>query len=267
MDKLILCLMAALLISDTAISQIKNYKKNTIAVLYYNPVDVGAADRFTSDEWILYGKQSRTNTKYAIGLEYKHYLSKSFALKFWGGIAERSIEETVTGEGVLYLDTSWYTGTVTETGNYDQTSFNINAGINYSKSFGDFGLNSGFELSYLHSGEGEENIDYVFSANTNPGMYVYKDSYVNNISPGSSFGLGFFLGAEYDILDNLTAGAELHQFLFYSVFNDDTEYSNQNSVTLGEEYFSYSSSGKRKEDFKQFAFSSILPVIQLRYKF
>ncbi len=187
----------------------------------------------------------------------------------WSGFSNRRISESTHFESEYFNGMQNIPFNIKEYINYDQTSFNINGGVNYSKSFGNFELNSGLELSYLHTGKGLQIYNGWQTEYANGELLDSTGiSQTVNIAPGNSYGIGFYLGAEYNFLTHFSVGAEFHQFLFYSIFNNETNVEETYSFSsMGQPLYESSESSTIEEDFKQFSFSSILPVIELRYKF
>jgi hypothetical protein len=270
MKTLVIYLAVTFLSSSVTYSQKENSDpKNSLGLMFYNPVNLTGAGKFYNDDRLLYGSENRTSYKYAFGLDFKQYINENIFLKMWGGVSRRAISENFYDK-YDYLNGQQYVNQSSiQNIDYEQTSFNLNAGAGYSKSFGNFGLNSGFELSYLHTGKGEETYNRRIQEDTN-GILLNSSSTSGtiNIGSGNSYGIGFFLGAEYNIFKQLSIGAEFHQFLYYSIFDNSTQSEYIYAyIYPGISPFTSSEIEEYKEDFKQFSFSNIFPVIELRYKF
>jgi hypothetical protein len=259
-----------ILMTQLAYSQKEKFEPyNSIGLKVYTPINLTGTDKFYNENWLLYARQSRSNYKYAFGLDIKHYFTENISFKLWGGISKRTIEESSYEEIPFYPSGVTEPVIVSENISYDQTSFNISPGINFSGKINKFEFNTGFELSYLHTGTG--NLDYSGSLR----QYVdpkTKDSLsiLQNIdiSSGDSYGIGVYIGAEYNIFNNLSAGVEFHEFLFYSVFNRNTNYDTRQYEKYGEfDPFINHENTQRKENFKQLSFTNLLPVFEIKYKF
>jgi len=238
----------------------------SIGVVTYSPVNLTGADKFFNDDWILPSRQSRTSTNYALGLEFNDNIAENISWKTWVGYSKRNITESSSVEQITFFNNYPVETQFIQSATYEQTSFNINSGINFRAKLNPFQINTGFELSYLHTGQGDQKVQsiYDFAPDTNAFTDYYKITDTHEIPSGNSYGAGIFLGGEYNILKNFSIGAEFHQFLYYSVFTGQTNASTTFEDPSG---FSYSYESTSPNDFKQFSFSSVVPVILVKYKF
>lgn len=257
-------------LTNTLFSQKNNELKYSIGIKTFTPIYLTGSDKFYNDNWIIFEPQERTYFKYAFGLDFRYYFSSNVSAKLWGGISKRTLSEFSYDE--FYNNCMGCGGELeknSEEFKYNQTSYNFSIGINFSENINKFQLNTGIELSYLHTGKGNQ--DYIFwwmeyeDVNLPDSNYAYSKT---TISSGNSYGIGLYIGLEYSISKHISIGTEFHQFMYYSIFkgtstNEWTDYRRNLGTTTT---FSEGES-ETKDNFKQIAFSTILPVLDIRYKF
>jgi opacity protein-like surface antigen len=219
---------------------------------------------------MIYQPQQRTYYKFAFGLDFKYFLTNNISLSFWNGISRRSLMEESYNE--FYNSCMGCGGELEKTSeyfSYEQNSYNASIGLNFTEIIRDFRFNMGVELSYLHTGKGKQ--EYVQWWMEYEDVNLPDSNYAKTntvISSGNSFGLGINLGMEYMILKNLSLGINFHQYLFYSIFNKKTTGNwTDYRRNLGTETTYAEGVFEIKDNFKQVAFSNILPSIDLRYYF
>lgn len=256
-----------LLINIVAYSQNNNINesKYSIGIKTYSPIYLTGADKFYNDNWIT-DPQKRTYYKYAFGLDFNYHLTENISLIFWGGASQRTLNESSSGEGYnsygqLETNSSKY--------EYKQTSYNACVDLNFSEKIKKFEINTGLGLAFLHTGKGQQTLHTLWMEYENPAL---PDSNATDskviISPGNSFGLDFYIGTAYNISKHFSIGTEFHAFMFYSVFtNTSIEETNNYKRNWGTTTTFESVITETKDNFRQLAFSTVLPVFNIRYKF
>jgi hypothetical protein len=263
--------LTLVLICKLGISQTQdtNYCKLSIGIIGSTSIYIGGADKFFGDRWYIFSiknptEQKRRNYKYGYGVKIQYFFNERLSLKGIFGISQRHIiDRSLTING---------TTTLIDNYQYKQTSYNIMVGLNLSFNIKRFVFNSGLELAYLRTGVGNEKEVYEDINDSPPDILDSSNITINTkISPGNSYGLGLNLGIEYNITKHFSIGAEFHEFAFYSVFNNNTSI---NSKHYSSSYYSpdliitqSETNVNNKEDFGQFSFSTILPVLTINYKF
>lgn len=256
--------------SETYSQKNQNTTKLSIGLKTYTPIYLTGSDKFYNDNWILDSPQKRTYYKYAFGLDIKYYFNENISLKAWGGISNRSLKESSYNE--FYNNCMGCGGELeknSESFEYKQTSYNGNIGINFSENIKKFEINTGVELAYLYTGKGRQTYHLWWMEYEDVMLPDSNDTYSKTtISSGNSFGLGIYIGAEYNINKHFSIGTEFHQFMFYSIFTNKTiNESKSYARNLGTLTSESAATTETKDNFRQFAFSTILPVLDIRFKF
>ncbi len=267
--KTILYTISIFLTSSTFAQKQSEETKYSIGLKVYSPIYLTGSDKFYNDDWIT-APQKRTYYKYALGLDFRYHFSTNVSLKVWGGISNRSLKESSYDE--FYNSCMGCGGELEKTSSYfeyKQTSYNGNIGINFSEQIKKFEINTGIELSYLRTGEGRQIANSWWMEYEDITLPDSNYTYTKTIiSPGNSFGLGIYIGAEYNFSKHLSIGTEFHEFMFYSIFTGTTkgEYTSY-ARNLGTATTYYADKTETKDNFRQFAPSTILPVLEIKYKF
>lgn len=270
----ILLLLTFFCLSAKGYCQQDEMKKWAIGLEYFNPIYLTGTYKFSNDDLMLNisggptADHERIYYKYAFGLTAKYYLNEYLSLKLWGGLSERLFNE------------SYYDEFINTAGNpeiekysvsleYRQTSWNTMVAVNFSERFKRIEINMGIELSYLRTGAGKQLYHNWRMKYENLSLPDSNDTYSEIIfSPGNSFGLGFYIGTDYHFAKRFSVGIEFHELAIYSLFNSTTTTESRlYSRNLGTPTTSSSSTTKDKENFKQFSYSTILPVFSVNYKF
>jgi opacity protein-like surface antigen len=236
------------------------------------PIYLTGTDKFFNDNWVLKEgnasiAQKREYYKYGYGITLQYFLDKNLSVRGVFGLSNRYLtehyySESQTGEDTLKKDFRDF--------KYHQTSFSALVGLNYACRIQKFVINSGLELSYLRTGEGKQtHINWV---SVNSPTVMSDSTYVKDkgsSTPGNSFGLGIYLGAEYNFGDHISLGVEFHQFGFYTVFKGETTddihtytYTNHPPDRITSDV---TVSTAHSDNFRQFCFSTVVPFVILKY--
>ncbi|MFM7663695.1 MAG: hypothetical protein ACKO68_04115 [Bacteroidota bacterium] len=242
--------------------------KYSVALRTYTPIYLTGSNKYYNDDWILTENSNykRAYFKYAFGFDFTYFLSDNVSLNFWNGLSRRTLHEESYSEsynlfGQLMTNSASF--------DYAQNSYNASIGLKFSESVKKFRVNMGIEISYLHTGKGKQVNSSCFMEYENVNLPDSIHSITaTSISDGNSWGLGLSLGMEYRLTPRISLGVNVHEFLYYSLFNHSTisqwsAYSrNTGAPTIDQE-----GTNESKDNFRQLAFSSLLPSLDIRYYF
>lgn len=265
---LIITFFSIFLLTNALFAQKNSDFKYSLGLRTYTPIYLTGSDKYYNDDWMIYQPQKRTYYKYAFGVDFKYFMTNNLSLSFWNGISRRSLHEESYNE--FYNNCMGCGGELEKTSEsfeYTQNSYNASLGLNFTESIRNFRLNMGIELSYLHTGKGKQ--EYVNWWMEYEDVNLPDSNYAKTntiISSGNSFGIGIYLGMEYMLTKRLSVGVNLHEFLFYSIFTNSTTGNwTDYRRNLGTETTYNEGVFEAKDNFKQLAFSNLLPSLDIRY--
>lgn len=275
--KKITLLIIIVFLSDTLYCQVSEYKKNSIYLEFYQPIQTPSLREFYNDEWMLIpsNKYLRHYFSNSVGLCYEKVLKNNIVIRPRFGMTFRNLKEENStdkffnsSEDVIYNE------------KYDYNQKHINLFLGLAKRLqivNHFNLDLGLDISSVFYLNG--NTEYY-------GGYTYywtgtsevkgADEYwwTNKVGKASCYGIGPYIKPEYYFSNNLSISVEIQMFFMYSVSKDESTTTSQHrtwwdpNANGGIPYLlEESSEGKTEYDFGQWSWSRLSPLIRIGYKF
>lgn len=261
---------------------IANAQNNFLTFGLTTPYKLPGLDKFYNDNWLISGNGTPgERTYYRIGflVEYLHQNKNDKRISLKLGVTYRNIFEKYT-EDFYYSSMPGQNGHSFSTNilKYNQLSWNLTAGYQFTENFQKFTFHLTPEIIFLHIGTGNQynhnRYDNIDATSSNPNQFSDYES-DSKISGGNCYGIGATFGFDFQLKEKLFFGVTGSFYTVYSFFNNESTLKTYGSDNI---YWSLQpngypgmvtyneSSSSIKENFKQLSMTSIIPTLRIKFK-